>query len=82
MGSSKEIVGECKYKSLLPTFQRYVLVTLLFKKFARDPLRSFFHEPQKNEIHLLYLHFVSKSFLFIICEILIYILQISDKEKL
>ena len=26
--------------------------------FARAPLRSYFHEPQKNEIHLLYLHFV------------------------
>ena len=25
--------------------------------FARDPLRSYFHEPQKNEIHLLNLHF-------------------------
>ena len=24
--------------------------------FARDPLRSYFHDPQKNEIHLLYLH--------------------------
>ena len=45
--------------------------------FARDPLRSYFHEPQKNEIHLLYLHFDFISFLFIICEILIKILQIS-----
>ena len=26
--------------------------------FARDPLRSYFHEPQKNEIRLLYSHFV------------------------
>ena len=34
--------------------------------FARDPLRSYFHEPQKNEIHLLYLHFVFTSFLFVI----------------
>ena len=50
--------------------------------FARDPLRSYFHEPQKNEIHLLYLHFVFTSFLFIICGILIYILQISGEEKL
>ena len=23
--------------------------------FARGPLRSYFHDPQKNEIHLLYL---------------------------
>ena len=34
--------------------------------FARDPLCSYFHEPQKNEIHLLYLHFVFTSLLFII----------------
>ena len=39
--------------------------------FARDPLRSYFHEPQKNEIHLLHLHFVFTSFLFITCGILI-----------
>ena len=39
--------------------------------FARDPLRSYFHEPQKNEIHLLYLHFVFTSFWFIISVILI-----------
>ena len=41
--------------------------------FARNLLRSYlkFHEPQKNEIHLLYLHFVFTSFLFIICGILI-----------
>ena len=39
--------------------------------FARDPLRSYFDEPQKNEIHLLYLHYFFTSFLFIICEILI-----------
>ena len=26
--------------------------------FARDPLRSYFHEPQKNEIRLSYSHFV------------------------
>ena len=39
--------------------------------FARDLLRSYFHDPQKNEIHLLYLHFVFTSFLFIICGILI-----------
>ena len=25
--------------------------------FARDSLRSYFHDPQKNEIHLLYLHY-------------------------
>ena len=30
--------------------------------FAQDPLRSYFHEPQKNEIHLLYLHFVLHRF--------------------
>ena len=39
--------------------------------FARNPLRSYFHEPQKNEIHLLYLHYVLSSILFIICEVLI-----------
>ena len=39
--------------------------------FARDPLRSYFHEPQKNKIHLLYLHFVFTSFLFNICGIFI-----------
>ena len=43
--------------------------------FARDPLRSYFHEPQKNEIHLLYLHFVFKSFLFIICELFIFLFK-------
>ena len=43
--------------------------------FARDPLRSYFDEPQKNEIHLLYLHFIFPSFLFIICEVFIKILQ-------
>ena len=26
--------------------------------FARDPLRSYCHEPKKSEVHLLYLHFV------------------------
>ena len=50
--------------------------------FARDPLCSYFHEPPKNEIHLLYLHVDFTSFLFIICEILIKILQISCEEKL
>ena len=39
--------------------------------FARDPLRSYFHEPQKNEIHLWYLYFVFTFFSTIICEILI-----------
>ena len=39
--------------------------------FARNPLRLYVHEPQKNEIYLLYLHFVFTSFVFIICEILI-----------
>ena len=34
--------------------------------FARDPLCSYVHEPQTNEIPLLYLHFVFTSFLFII----------------
>ena len=42
--------------------------------FARNLLRSYFHEPQKNEMHLLYLHFVFTSILFIICEIFIWIL--------
>ena len=39
--------------------------------FARDSLRPYFNEPQKNGIHLLYLYFVFTSFLFIIYEILI-----------
>ena len=39
--------------------------------FARDPFRSYFDESQKNENHLLYLHFVFTLFLLIICEILI-----------
>ena len=39
--------------------------------FACDPLRSYFHEPLKNEIHILYLHFVFTSFWFIISGILI-----------
>ena len=39
--------------------------------FARHSLRSYFHEPQKNEIHLLYLHLVFTSLLFIICGIFI-----------
>ena len=26
--------------------------------FVRDPLRSYFHDPQKNEIHLLYLDYL------------------------
>ena len=39
--------------------------------FARNLLRSYFQDPQKNEIHLLYLHFVFTSFLFFICGILI-----------
>ena len=50
--------------------------------FARDPLCLYFHEPQKNEIHLLYLYFVFTSFLFIICGILVYILEMSREEKL
>ena len=32
-------------------------------KFAWDPLLSYFREPQKNDIHILYLHFVCTSFL-------------------
>ena len=43
--------------------------------FVRDPLRSYFDEPQKNEVHLLYLHFVSASVLFDICKVCINILQ-------
>ena len=39
--------------------------------FAQNPLRSYFQEPQKNEIHLLYLHYALSSVLFIICEVLI-----------
>ena len=38
--------------------------------FARDLLRSYFDECQKNEIHLLYLLFVFTSFFLIICEVL------------
>ena len=49
--------------------------------FAQGPLRSYFDEQQKNEIHLLYLYFVFTSFLFIICDILILILQINGEEK-
>ena len=37
-------------------------------KFACDPLLSYFHEPQKNEIHRLCLHFDFTPFLFIICD--------------
>ena len=39
--------------------------------FTCDLFHSYFDEPQKNEIHLLYLHFVFTSFLLIICEMLI-----------
>ena len=52
-----------------------------YVNFARNPLRSYFHEPRKIEIHLLYQHFVLHR-LFIICEILILIVQISGEEKL
>ena len=38
--------------------------------FVRDPLRSYFDEPQKIEINLLYLHFILSPFLFSICEVL------------
>ena len=38
--------------------------------FAQDPLRSYFDEQQKNEIHFLYLYFVFTSFLFIIYKVL------------
>ena len=48
--------------------------------FAQGPLRSYFDEQQKNEIHLKYLYFVIISFLFIICDILILFLQISGEE--
>ena len=50
--------------------------------FARDPLRSYFHEPPKKEIHLLYLYFVFTSFLLIFCGILVEILEMSGEEKL
>ena len=50
--------------------------------FARDPLHSYFNEPQKNEIHPLYLLFVFRSFVFIICDVMIKSLQISGEEKL
>ena len=35
--------------------------------FARYPLRSYFDECQKEEIHFFYLHLILTSFLFIIC---------------
>ena len=47
--------------------------------FARDLLHSYFDEPQKNEIHLLYLHFVFTSFLYVICAVWIKILKKSYK---
>ena len=43
--------------------------------FARDPLRSYFDEPQKHEIHFLYLHFLQpfyalfSSFLSKVCKL-------------
>ena len=49
--------------------------------FAQDPLRSYFHEPQKNEIHLLYLYFVFTSFLFSICEVVIKLMQSRLRRK-
>ena len=49
--------------------------------FAQGPLRSYFDEQQKNEIHLKYLYFVFTSFLFIICDIFILMLQINGEEK-
>ena len=42
-----------------------------YVNFAQDPLRSYFNEPKKNEIHLLHIQFVFTSFSFIICESLI-----------
>ena len=42
--------------------------------FVRDPLRSYFDEYHKTEIHLLYLHFIVTAFLLIICEVLLKIL--------
>ena len=39
--------------------------------FAWDLLHSYYGECQKNEIHLLYLHCVFTSFLFIICKVLL-----------
>ena len=40
----------------------------------KTPLRSYFDEQQKNEIHLLYLYFVFTSFLFNTCEVSVKIL--------
>ena len=48
---------------------------------ARDLLRSWFHEPQKDGIHLLYLNFVFTSFLFSICEVLIKWMQNKRRRK-
>ena len=53
-------------------------VTCKVSDAARDPLRSYFHEPQKNEIHLFYLHFVFTTCLFITYGILFLILQIKS----
>ena len=47
--------------------------------FARDPLRLYFHEPQKNEIHLLHLHFVFTLFSFITCGI--FFLNLANKRR-
>ena len=68
-------VSEARRDPLRSYFRRHI-------NFARDPLLSYFHEPQKNETHLLYLQFVFTSFLFIICGIVFYVLQISGEEKL
>ena len=43
--------------------------------FAQDLLRPYFHDPQKDEIHLLYLYFVFATLLFRICEVLIKLMQ-------
>ena len=37
-------------------------------------LRSYVNEQQKNEIHLLYVHPVFTSFLFLLCDDLVFIL--------
>ena len=47
----------------------------------RDIFRSLFDECQKNQIHVLYLHFVITSFLFNICDVLRQILHIKRRRK-
>ena len=49
--------------------------------FAQGPLCSYIDEQTETEIQLSYLYFVFTSFLFIICDILVLILQIRAKKS-